>query len=235
MAAMEESGSSAATFRRWIGVLLRLLLVLLIGIGLGAGAYFGLPLVYRGLLEPSRENAEQIEILADELERTRADLSELAESGAARSAELEAEGAALNETVSELQARAELDRAQLEQQLDRLGTQLDDLEQSLESQAERLAAAVESASEPNDQLLDELQVNRALLHLMRARLWLIENNAGLAAEQAQLAKSALDGVEGAEPAVARLDQALIELETTPLVASEDLEIAWILLTAEPAE
>lgn len=223
--------SERSAGRRVFSVLLRLLLVLVIGAGLGAAAYFGLPLAYRGLVEPVRLNAERIQDLEADLERTRTDLTGLAERSRERTAELEASNAQARESLAELKARLEGDLRGLESELDDLSDRLDALDDELSAQVAELEA--EPDAEPDAELQRQLAVTRALLHLMRARLWLIENNLGLAAEQVRLARAALSGLQGVEPAVARLDQALAELQTTPLVAAEDLEIAWILLTTEP--
>jgi hypothetical protein len=73
---------------------------------------------------------------------------------------------------------------------------------------------------------------------MRARLWLIENNAGLAAEEVEAARTALARVAAVAPAeeVAPLQAVLDRLTLTqedlqfrPLIAADDLEIAWQLL------
>jgi hypothetical protein len=78
-------------------------------------------------------------------------------------------------------------------------------------------------------------INRAMLHLVRARLGLLENNAGLAAEETVRARDLLavtdpDGeLKSVQDAIARIDLALEAMQTTPLVAGDDLEIAWKLL------
>lgn len=231
---MEEARRSSAG-RRVLAGLGRLLLVLVIGAAIGAGAYFGLPLAYRGLVEPVRLNAERIADLEAELERARADLAALEERSSQRTAELEASSLQVRESFAELQAGMDADLTALERQLDQLEGRLQELDQAQDSQAEALQAAMQDSAEPDAELLRHLAVTRALLHLMRARLWLIENNLGLAAEEVQAARAELDGIEGVQMAAARLDQALAELEATPLVAAEDLEIAWMLLTVEQPE
>lgn len=225
--------SEKSAGRRALSVLLRLLLVLVIGAGLGAAAYFGLPLAYRGLVEPVRLNAERIQDLEADLQRTRADLTELAERSGARTAELEASSAQARESLAELQAGVEGDLSGLQSELDEVSDRLDGLDHELSAKLAELERAVADPAEPDAELQRQLAVTRAMLHLMRARLWLIENNLGLAAEQVRLARAALIEVQGTEAVVARLDQALAELQTTPLVAAEDLEIAWMLLTTEP--
>jgi hypothetical protein len=71
--------------------------------------------------------------------------------------------------------------------------------------------------------------------LTRARLWLTQDNLGLAADDIQMARDILARVaeEGPEaeasvltPIIARLDLALQDLPDSPVVASDDLDIAW---------
>lgn len=230
-----SEGPGNSVGRRVLRTLLRLAFVLLIGTAIGAGAYFGLPLAYRGLVEPVRLNAERIQDLEADLERNRTDLAGLAERTGQRTADLEASNVEIRESLSELQAGLDNDLGGLERQLDQLAGQLDGLDRELNLQGQALEQALADPVETDPALLRQLTITRALLHLMRARLWLIENNLGLAAEQVQAARAALDGVEGVALAVARLDQALAELQATPLVAADDLEIAWRLLTSEPED
>ncbi len=228
---MEEPAPTAG--RRFIATLTRILLVALIGLAIGVGAYFGLPLAYRGLVEPVQLNADRIDDLEQQLARTRADLTGLSEHGAERSADLEAASVETRESLGELRVGIEGDLADLAAELDDLADQVGSLGQTVSSQAEALQT-LEARAEPDVEIQRQLTITRALLHLLRARLWLIENDQVLAAAEVQVARDALEGIAGVESAVARLNQALDELVATPLVASEDLEIAWtLLLSAEP--
>lgn len=224
---IEEPTRSAG--RRLVVTLTRLILVVLIGVAIGAGAYFGLPLAYRGLVEPVRLNAERIDELEGGLDRTRDDLTELAERSAEQSAELEAASVETRERLAELQVATEGDLADLGNQLDSLAGDLDALDRAIGAQAESLDQALETQPEPDAELRRELGITRALVHLLRARLWLVENDQGAAADEVQAALEVLQGIDGLASAVARLEQALAELQATPLVAAEDLEIAWMLL------
>lgn len=237
---IEEPTPSAG--RRLVVILMRLLLVAAIGGAIGAGVYFGVPLAFRGLVEPVRLNAERVDELENELDRTRADLTELAERSAERSAQLEAASVETRELLTELRAGIELELTDLGDELDGLAGQLDALDRSLGEQVDSLDQALEAQPEPDAELQRELTITRALVHLLRARLWLVENDQQAAAGEVQAALDMLEGIDGVASAVARLGQALAELGTTPLVAAEDLEIAWMLLlspqpaaTAEPPE
>ncbi len=216
---------------RFFRAALRIGLAALIGIGLGAAAYYGVPRAYRDLVEPVRENSSRIETLQVELNQARVDLAELSDRSSQRISELEAGVAAGQETLAELQASSQLQRTELDQQLQRLGTRLDRLDQALSSQSDALDLALATPTAPDPELLRQLKFTRAALHLLRARLWLVENNLGLAGDEVQQARDALSELEGMELVLERLDQALADFALAPLVAADDLEIAWKLLTA----
>ncbi len=61
----------ARTFGHLFGFILRLLFVLLLAVGLGAGIYYGLPWVYRTLVEPVQSNRTQIASVSRDLENFR--------------------------------------------------------------------------------------------------------------------------------------------------------------------
>jgi hypothetical protein len=74
--------------------------------------------------------------------------------------------------------------------------------------------------------------------LTRSRLSLVENNAGEAEQDVRAARQLLAGLGGEVPEyqvealssiIARLDQALIDLPARPVLAADNLEIAWQLL------
>lgn len=197
-------------------VLLRLALVVLLGVALGGGAYFGVTLAIRQLGEPTRQNAARIAALEAQLPVAESSLAEQQES------------------VAELQGQLEELQAQLGDQgrdQDQLGSQLTSLTDRLEELTERL-----EADPPAADLQRDLQLTQAMLSLVRARLWLVENNLGLAIVEVERARALLQPLADAqagegnfEAAIERLDFALIELNTRPLVAADDIEIAWKLL------
>lgn len=202
-------------------VLLRLALVVLLGVALGAGAYFGVTLAIRQLGEPTRQNSARIAALEAQLPEA---VSRLAEQ---------------QESVAELQVQLEDLQAQLGDQgrgQDQLGSQLTALADQLEDLTKRIEENTQA-----HQLRGDLQLTQAMLSLVRARLWLVENNLGLAIAEVERARELLQPLAAEEPegsnlqaAIERLDFALIELNTRPLVAADDIEIAWKLLV-EPDE
>ena len=202
-------------------VLLRLALVVLLGVALGAGAYFGVTLAIRQLGEPTRQNSARIAALEAQLPEA---VSRLAEQ---------------QESVAELQVQLEDLQAQLGDQgrgQDQLGSQLTTLADQLEDLTKRIEENTQA-----HQLRGDLQLTQAMLSLVRARLWLVENNLGLAIAEVERARELLQPLATEQPgagnlqaAIERLDFALIELNTRPLVAADDIEIAWKLLV-EPDE
>src|SRR3972149_4576283 len=98
------------------------------------------------------------------------------------------------------------------------------------------AGAAPPAAEPPAQSLGRrLEMIRALEALTRARLWLIQDNLGLAADDIEFASEILAQVAEEAPeeeaaALAsildRLELAIGHLPGSAVVASDDLEIAW---------
>lgn len=131
----------------------------------------------------------------------------------------------------------------LEAQLPQAESRLDEQQVSvaeLQVRLEDLTERIEDNSQAQE-LRGDLQLTRAMLSLVRARLWLVENNLGLAIAEVERARELLQPLAAEKPgesnlqaAIERLDFALIELNTRPLVAADDIEIAWKLLV-EPNE
>ncbi len=230
--------SDSTFLGRMFGVLLRLAVVLALGTVIAIGAYFGVPRAYRNLVEPAQVNTTRIAALETELDLARADTSLLREQSGDRLAELEAALAEQGESLATAQAQLEAalaasvdqDKA-METASDQIGT----LRSALRDLADQVDAALSDLEEPEQDLRQDLMISRAMLHLVRARLGLLENNAGLAAEEAGRARDWLveadpDGeTKSIQDAIARIDLALEAMQNTPLVAGDDLEIAWKLL------
>ena len=222
----------------FFGVLLRLAVVLALGIAIAAGAYFGIPRVYRNLVEPAQVNTNRIDAIETELDLARADTSSLREQSGARLAELEV---ALTEqgellATAQVQLEAALADAEAQDKMMKAATdQISAMRSAIGDLTDQVDGALSDVGTPEQELRQELLINRAMLHLIRARLGLLENNAGLAAEEAGRARDLLvemdpDGdVEHVQGAIARIEIALEAINATPLVAGDDLEIAWKLL------
>jgi len=232
------SESESTVLGRIFGVLLRLAVVLALGIAIAAGAYFGVPRAYRNLVEPAQVNTNRINALETELDLARTDTSALREQSGARLAELEAALTEQGELLATAQAQLEAALADSEEQdkkMKAVTEQIGAMRSALGDLTDQVDAALSDFGEPEQGLRQELLISRAMLHLIRARLALLENNAGLAAEEAGRARDLLlemdpDGeIENVEDAIARIEIALEAIKATPLVAGDDLEIAWKLL------
>ena len=151
--------------RRLARVLGRLLLVVLTGIGLGLGAYYGLPALYTGFIQPVQINTRQIGEIESALEAQRQSDQARLEAIETRLTGLETELAAEREALGALQADLDSiltllgsDRGDLQRVRD-LETQLAALQSSLESTEARLTAvegSLAQSSEPVDALQERL-------------------------------------------------------------------------------
>ncbi len=226
-------------------VTIRVLLAALIGVGLGAAAYYGVPALYRQYVEPVRANTERLAELEQSIIQSQSAARQQSEAAAARMTEIEATLAAQTETLAELRADADALRSASTQQDRRLGSlealssRVDTLEASLTATAGELDS-LQGEDAPVQRLGRQLQMIRAMELLIRARLWLSQSNLGLAEDDMQTAQEILNGLAATSPAdevvalaaiSTRLDQALANLSRAPVVAADDLEIAWELLLA----
>ncbi len=230
--------SDRTVLGRLFGILLRLAVVVVLGVALAAGAYFGVPRAYRGLVEPAQVNTTRIDAIEAELDLARGDTRSLRDRMGDRLAELEAALAKQGESLATAQVQLEAElAASLDQSraMEVLTDQIGTLRGALGDLTDQVDAALGDLGQPEEELRQELLINRVMLHLVRARLGLLENNAGLAAEEAARARALLvetdpEGeIENVQDAIARIDLALETMPTTPLVAGGDLEIAWKLL------
>lgn len=230
---MSAESPQPSYLRRAFRVFVRLTLAILLGAVLGAGTFFGASFAFRRLIEPTRLNSARIAELETDMEQSGGELAELrefvdqglagAESGLSEQTDSLAD---LQVQIEDLQAEL-ADQGGLEERLsaevNTLGDQVDDLVRQMEEGGEQ------------KQLQRDLKLTQAMLFLVRARLWLVENNLGLATSEVERARVLLLEVvaeqeaENVRAAIERLDFALVELRTTPLVAADDIEIAWKLL------
>ena len=234
--------SAPAPFsRRLARFLVRMLLVVLAGIGLGLGAYYGLPAVYTGFIQPVQINTRQIGEVESALEAQRQSDQGRLDAIETRLTGLETDLAAQREALGALQSDLDSvltllgsDHGDLGRVRD-LESQLADLQATLESTEARLSAvegSLTSSAEPVDALQERVQLLRAMELVLRARLSLADNNPGLAGEDLQRARGILSGASapaGWGGIVNRLDMALANLSASPLVAVQDVEAAWYLM------
>jgi chromosome segregation ATPase len=159
----------------------------------------------------------------------------------ARLAGVETELAAAVETLESVQADLQglqdslgADQGDVQRVRD-LETQLEGLASELEAAQARLASVEESVEEsrpPVEALNERIQLLRAMELVLRSRLALADNNLGLAGQDLRRARGILAGASAPQdwaPIVDRLDMALANLNSAPLVAVQDVEAAWYLM------
>lgn len=193
-------------FANFMLALLRLILTLAFIAGVGAALYFGFAYLNEQVATPIAQNAAEIR--------------------------------ALQTQVDALQA-----------QLDALQTRVDVAEQSIETQSasiaklEEMQAALEKEMGAQNNsvmvaLKREVVYTRAVETVARARLYLAQSNFGLAKRDVQSARDLLAALKTDAPKyqlpaldaiLARLDLTLENLPVFPVIAANDLEIAWELL------
>jgi DNA repair exonuclease SbcCD ATPase subunit len=247
--------SKPARQRRGVGhILLRIflwLVVLVLGFGCGVAGYILLPPLYEQTIAPIQANTADIAELETRMAELDVQLAEL-ESQQASSvveqdealvdfqAEMVDRSAELEMRLAESEARlndAEREQGDLEDQLDDLLTGLDiqaDALEVLEARLTTLEEEIPGADEMHE-LNRQLLLMRAWQEILKARVRLVQNNAGAAYEELLIAQASLElayDVSQAEhqaelePIMARLADVLVELETNPFAATEDLEIVW---------
>jgi hypothetical protein len=219
--------ASGPSFGQWVGrlfrFLLNLLLILLLLGGIGAGLYFGLPWLYQKYVVPVEQNTDQL-------------------------AGLQTRQAQSEQAVIDLQARldsAEAAQAQQAQSLTDLSGRVDNIEKEITAHTQTLTAleemqsTLEAQGEATDAEVErQISLLKSMELLSRARLFMYQSNFGLAKQDVQAARDILAEVQPSAPkefaadlseVLLRLDMTLSNLPAFPVAASDDLDIAWIIL------
>ncbi len=193
-------------FVNFLRALLKLIVTLAFIASIGAALYFGLPYLNEKLIVPVEKNTANIR---------------------------------------SLQAQV----ADLQSQLDALNLRVGAIEQTIETQTagiaklEEMQAALEkeSATQNNSVMIAlkrEIMFTRAIETLSRARLYLSQSNFGIAKQDVQSARELISALSVDAPAyqlsaldaiLARLDLALGNLPAFPVIAADDVDIAWQLM------
>ncbi|MCC7357912.1 MAG: hypothetical protein IT317_00445 [Anaerolineales bacterium] len=129
---------------RFLGFLLRLVFVLLLAVALGVGVYYGLPWLYRTLVQPVQTHSTQIQDLYNRVEGVRAGI--------------EAGQAAQNDRLTALETANDAQRLQLDSTV----TQSNAQQTALEAQQEQLDAATTQAGDMATALEAETSDREAL-------------------------------------------------------------------------
>lgn len=250
---MTEQNTKPSFFVRFLKVLFRLILTLLFGIILGAALYFGFQFVYQELVIPTQQNATNLQNLNTRINQQWDLLQEKNKELEDRLSEMESDQENTTDQISELitdieQISANLDAYQIQQE--ELTTQIEKIDESivdlmdqtenLYDQDADLIASVEDldVEKKLQPVYQDLQLFKVLLQVNRSRLFLIQDNYGLAKQELELANELLNALlplasEEQENEIliwdARLNLAISHLPDNPILANDDLEILWSMM------
>ncbi len=250
---MTEQKKQSSWFGRFLKVLLRLILTLVFGILVGAALYFGFQFAYQQLVIPIQQNAADLQNLHTRVDNQWELLQDKNKELEDRVSQMESNQKSTSDDLSELmaqndQAAADLD-AYLIQQED-LAAQIDDINQSivtlmdqnkdLASQNDDLVATIEEmeVEKKLQPVYQDLQIFKVLLQINRSRLFLVQDNYGLAKQELTLADDLLNtlllsATNEQENMIllwdARLNLAIGHLPDNPILANDDLEILWTMM------
>jgi hypothetical protein len=222
-AAARPANSTGHSLWRALVFLFKLGLTLAILGGLGLAVYFGLPVVYARYIQPVQDNTARVTILENNQQQAAEQIGALQTQQAA---------AAANQTLQDGYFAD-------------LKTRMDTAEGEISSQStsvaglEKIQATLQAqGSEASTELDRQIKVLKGMELLSRARLFLYQSNFGLAKQDLQSARGILAAVEASgigqdvndlTEVVNRLDMAIARLPEYPVAASDDLDIAWLVL------
>lgn len=232
---------------RWI---FRMLAAVLLGAALGAGVFYGARKFYRDAIEPLQTLDQRMITLETGLSDLNSELRESERTRAEEISELKAKVADQAEELAVLSAQVSQMEFLVEGQdtaiaeLQELRGDVEGVQQDLTETNERLAAMgdlIQAGELPVERVEETLQLVRVMSLLTRTRLWMEQDNYGLASEDLA---SALDIMQVLVPdpgtilderderlaeIADRIGRALEATRTNPTVAEEESEIAWKLL------
>ncbi|MCI0610559.1 MAG: hypothetical protein L0Z71_16050, partial [Anaerolineae bacterium] len=208
--------------------LLRLVLLLILLGLISVALYLVLPLLYQRYIRPVEQNSAQLSELRTQLEQTEQKLANLQ----TRLESMEAGQSQSAQSLTELDQRVSDIETEINARTQSL-TALEQMQSELQAQSEADSAGFQR----------QIHLLKAMELLSRARLFMYQSNFGLARQDVQIARDLLAVVQTDAPesladdleaVVLRLDMTLSNLPNFPVVASDDLDIAWqILLSGLP--
>ena len=255
----------ALAFIKFVRALVRILLILLLAVLLVAGIYYGVPALYRRYVRPVETNLARLNDAQSRQEQSNQQINQRLDELEQRLEGLELQNDSHKQTLDEVQARMdEMESAQqagggvqataiarqneLEATLAAMGANLEQVQAEIAAvdqaigrtslQVQELVNSTEAGESPLQELRNELQLVKAMELLTRSRVYLVEDNLGLAQQDVSAARLLLAKMGGDVPSyqvkplaaiIARLDAALSNLPSKPVLAAEDLEVAWQLL------
>ncbi len=198
-------------------IILRIFIAIFILGTMFAVYYFGIPWFKDNVLNQVQINTERV--------------SEVASQQADNMEKQSTEIAVLQDRVLTLEARTDnIDQSILS--ITATLKQLDEMQVALQTNIDS------QKSEISGQVAEQLTLTRAIELLLRSRLYMSQNNFGLAQEDAVTARNLLyslvstispDQSGALKIVISRLDTALTNMESYPVIAVYDLDLAWRLL------
>jgi septal ring factor EnvC (AmiA/AmiB activator) len=243
------------TIGHLLGVLLRVLFIIVVAALLAAGVYYGAPWVYRRVIQPVQSSVTQLALLQSQVDENETQWAKNFGEQQQRIASLESQLAAQGERIASLEAGlSRIDEALVAQQmaLDELSASVTAISGDYASldETDTLSAEFATLQERvtlSDQVaaqMDALEYRVALMQVwqqvLKTHAYLTEGNVGDAETTLELAVTQLDRVSALGPgdeqeALAaiqvRLAQAASRLREQPIIAAQDLEVAWYELGA----
>lgn len=192
-------------------------IVLLVLAGIAAAIYWGVPFIYEKYIRPVEQNA--------------ANITDLASQQSAEVSRLTDEIDLLKDRVATLESRADTVDQSLEAHAASL-TRLEDMQKMLTQQMET------QKSDLLQELSNQVNLTRGIELLSRSRLYLSESNFGLAKEDLRNSRDLFYTLLSVLPeqqsnalrvVISRIDMALENLPTYPVVAVYDVDTAWQML------
>ena len=243
------------TIERLLRALLRVLFAIVVVALLAAAVYFGAPWVYRQLIQPVQSNVVRLTLLQRQVDETNTQWAESFSAQQQRIADLESQLAGQGERTASLEASlSRVDEALAEQQaiLDELSSnvtaisndyasleEVEVLRDEFTTLQENVTLAARVAAQV-DALEYRIILVQTWQEVLKAHLYLTENNAGNAETTLELALTHLGqasalGPESEQEAISsiqtHLTEAVSRLREQPVLAAQDLESAWYELDA----
>jgi predicted RNase H-like nuclease (RuvC/YqgF family) len=224
--------------------LVKLILALAVIVALAVGIYYIGLYAYYGILAPINSNTNVLNLLQRDLEEARQEFDQELQARDKQIAQLEKQLGQLAIEQEEVKTLEETVADQI-QRLAALGDTLamadaglTELEARLADLAREMDALAMEVATPKAEMA-RLRIRTLLLqassHALKARIWLMQNNAGLAKEELRLIEPTLESIEQmggkeiqevAEDLRTRLDATLEAIDENPFLASEELDILW---------
>ncbi len=208
--------------------------------GIGAALYFAVPYLYERFILPIETNTNRLsEIESQQETGTELLMSQISDLQL-RQIDLENQLTENGLSIVDLQGQAQVLKLDIQahnQTLKRLDVIQATLDELVVASSEHEALLLAKDSTLMD-LQQQILYSRSIELLSRSRLYLSQNNYGLAEQDVLAARDILSNIEGdmasgessdLQNIIARLDLALSILPEIPVIAAEEVDIAWLYL------